>query len=281
MNDVKKCPYCGKLIHNSAQYCMFCMTSLVKKQDITPANGHSKRTAIALILPALVVLLLIPFLFSNCVSQTAAPEGPALERNEGIHESSDAYVDHMEDQQPSGSKAPTPMLPIENETPFAYTENRTETEPSTVPTQTQPPCNHYYMAASCVAPMTCKTCGNTVGTADSSAHSWQPVYSAVHHDEVGHYENKEVPYQKTVYLCFFCGYNQSGYDSPDDLRAHISVHSSASNYDWIVSHPDMLADTRQVWDTKYESQWVIDEEAYDETVLTGYTCTLCSSRKDP
>jgi len=140
---------------------------------------------------------------------------------------------------------------------------------------------HNYTAATCVAPMTCTTCGSTAGTANTSAHAYQPVYSNVHYDEVGHYENVEVSYKKTVYLCFFCGYNQEGYDSLDDLREHISVHSNSHNYDVIVSRPDMLADTREVWATKYELQWVVDEKAHDELVLTGYTCTLCNSKKDP
>ncbi len=287
MSDVKKCPHCGKLIHNSAQYCMFCMTSLVAKQDITPStNDHSKKATIALLLLALVVLLPIPFLISNCVSQPPGPEEPALENHQAIPEAPELDIRHTEEQQTDTqqspiSETPGPARPIENEPSFVNTETHTKDEPSTTPAQTQPTCNHYYIAASCIDPMTCKTCGDTVGTADSSAHTWQPVYSVVHHDEVGHYENKAIPYQKTVYLCFFCGYNQTGYDSLDDLREHISVHSGASNYDRIVSYPDMLADTREVWATKYEQQWVVDEEAHDETVLTGYTCTLCGSKKDP
>lgn len=279
MNDVKKCPHCGKLIHNSAQYCMFCMTSLVAKQDITPnIHNRNKKTAIVILLLALVVLLPVSFLIFNREPQPARREEPALERTENVHESSDVYIEHVEEQQ-----SPAPVLPIENEPPIVNTENHTEAETTAAqqPAQSEPTCNHYYMAASCVAPMTCKTCGHTVGTADSSVHTWQPVYSVIHHDEVGHYENVEVSYQKTVYLCFFCGYNEDTYDSLDDLRAHISVHSAASNYDAIVSRPDMLSDTRQVWATKYEQQWVVDEEAYDETVITGYTCTLCNSKKDP
>ena len=140
---------------------------------------------------------------------------------------------------------------------------------------------HDYTAATCIAPMTCETCGDTAGTVNPSAHTYQPIYSQAHYDEVGHYENVEVSYKKTVYLCFFCGYNQKGYDSLDDLREHISVHSNSYNYDAIVSRPDLLADTREVWATRYEQQWVVDEEAHDEMVVTGYTCTLCDSRKAP
>ncbi len=285
MSDVKKCPHCGKQLHIQAQYCMFCMTSLQPKQDITPSVHKRKKWITTAILLLTVVIVLILILLSNCTVQPPKQKVPAVETTEDI-------------QLPSESSEPDELISAEEisaeeepaqtqtqEHPETETNAKIETEPETE-SSTEPnnltlqTCDHYYIAANCVKPMTCTHCGDTVGTVDTSAHTWKPITSVIHHEEVGHYENVEVNYKKTVYLCFFCGYNQDGYDSLDALREHISVHSNASNYDAIASRPDMLADTREVWATKYEEQWIVDQKAYDETVTVGYVCTLCNAQKD-
>ena len=103
----------------------------------------------------------------------------------------------------------------------------------------------------------------------------------MHHDEVGHYEEQVDYVKKIVYLCFFCGYNQDGYDSIDELREHITVHSHEVYYNNVFNHLESFADTREVWEPVTVTVWVVDQSAYDETVVTGYTCTLCGNRKDP
>lgn len=277
MSDVKKCPHCGKQLHIQAQYCMFCMTSLQPKQDITPSVRKRKKWITTAILLLTVVIVLILILLSNCTAQPPREEVPVGDTTEDT-------------QLPFQSSEPDELIPSEEIPTVEQTKDQTQSDPvmeTNTNTETKPDtptvsiCNHSYVAASCVAPMTCSNCGDTVGTVDTSAHIWKPVTAVVHHDEVGHYEIVEVYYEKTVYLCFFCGYNQDGYDSLDELREHISVHSNSTNYDAIVSRPDMLADTRQVWATKYEEQWVVDEEAYDETVIAGYVCAVCNAQKDP
>ena len=280
MNDVKKCPHCGKQVHNSAQYCMFCMHSLVSKQDITPRISGKK--AFAGILLWVVVLLLLLGLIAGGIFYLKKPRTPP-EKGTDMQQNPTKPPVTQTDGQPVSPPEPSHSAPTEENTQPASSPGPTvpstpaETAP---PTVQQPVCTHSYAAASCITPATCKTCGDTIGTADHSAHNWKPEYAPVHHDQVGHYETQEVQHQKTVYLCFFCGYNQDGYDSMEDLRAHIAVHANAPDYAFVTSRPDMLAETRQVWASKYEQVWVVDQEAYDEMRLVGYTCSLCGSTKE-
>ena len=301
MNDVKKCPHCGKQVHNSAQYCMFCMHSLVPKQDITPRIYSTGKKTFAGILLLGVVLLLLG-LIAGGIFYLKSPRTPS-EKDTNLQQNSTKLpvtqtdgqpvaapepsysVPTAEDTQPVSSSNPTvPSTPVENDpgtvdTPTVDTPT-VDTPTVDTPTVQQPTCTHSYAAASCVAPATCITCGDTIGSADPSAHNWKPEYAPIHHDQVGHYETQEVQYQKTIYLCFFCGYNQDGYDTLEDLRTHIAVHANAPDYAFVISRPDMLAETRQVWASKYEQVWVVDKEAYDEMHLVGYTCTLCGSIKE-
>ena len=278
MNDVKKCPHCGKQIHTGAQYCMFCMHSLVPKQDITSRMYSTNKKTFAGILLLAVVLLLVLGLILGGIFYLKNTQ-TAIEKNTDLQQNPTELPVTQTDSQPVTALEPSHPSPTVENTHSGSSSVQTSPAENDIPIVQQSTCTHSYAAASCIAPATCKTCGDTIGTADLSAHNWKPEYALVRHDQVGHYENKEVQYRKTVYLCFFCGYNQDGYDSLEDLRAHISVHANAPDYAAAISRPDMLAETRQLWESKYEKVWVVDKEAYDEMCLVGYTCPLCGSKK--
>lgn len=297
MTDVKKCPHCGKALHKDAQYCMYCMASLHPKKDITPKVAVRGKWLILLwgLLPLLAAIGLMYLL-----DRDRGEEVPVqLENKAAMHEIigeseitnptdmiQEEIVPELDGTEPVTESVTQTVQPEEEKKPVIPTESQPIQEPpeSTGPaTQPDVPakCDHVYTAANCLTPTTCTLCGNTVGTADLQAHDWKPVTSVVHHPEVGHYETQETSYKKNVYLCFFCGYNQDGYDTLDLLRQHMVVHANAHNYEVIIALPDLLADTREVWETKKEQQWVVDEKAYDETVITGYICALCEKQKGP
>lgn len=314
MSDIKKCPHCGKALHSNARYCMFCMTTLHSKEDITPTVHVRRRKWIVICLTVLFllsVLLVVSVLPKKSSSLPAnrnsikhnnfyknipanqtnpsAEKSPVLQDDVIVTENSPTENTPTENKQ--SDNIPTEYVPAENmPTENISTVNTSSDEPTNNDAdsadteqgsgeQVKPVCNHQYKPASCISPATCSTCGETTGTVNTSAHSWDAVTEVVHHDEVGHYESVAIQRKKTVYLCFFCGYNQDGYDSLDALRVHIVVHSNSHNYDAIVARPDMLADTKEVTVTEYEQQWVVDEKAYDETIIVGYVCSLCKFEK--
>ena len=127
-------------------------------------------------------------------------------------------------------------------------------------------------------------------------HDWVEQTKTVHHDETGHYEEvmtgkktvvDEEAYDEPVYeikcVCSACGYEA---DSTDEIGDHMDSH-----YDPELGYIDASYSVREVVtdvihhpevsheEPVYEEQWIIDSEAWDETVVTGYRCSTCGAVK--
>lgn len=131
-------------------------------------------------------------------------------------------------------------------------------------------------------------------------HNWVAVTSTVNHpaethqEDQGHYEtvvdseawDEEVTDFDNI--CITC-YNRSGevirLHSQEEVRAHIDYHSSigdsSGNYGWKrfptgeYIHHDAV--THQEWVSNMVT--VVDKEAWDEEVITGYVCSECGATK--
>lgn len=126
---------------------------------------------------------------------------------------------------------------------------------------------HSYTDATCTEPKTCTVCGATTGSA--LGHSWEAVESTVHHDQEGHYEMVIVEYGYSWLRCPVC-YEE--FKSSDSYYSHFdSSHSNVS--------PLREQYTTGVVNDQYEETWVVDKEAYDEIVITGYKCGRCGATK--
>jgi len=190
------------------------------------------------------------------------------------------------DQEPTVATEPvnTPTVDVE---PTGKTEDNPDvpdnpTKPElTPPVVTEPSvaCMHSYSKATCISPQTCTLCGATKGDILPDGHNWVGHTRTIRHEEVGHWE--EVVTHSVLeirYLCFYCSYSQEGYASLDALRDHMTVHSHKSDYQYILSKLESVSDTREVWVPVYETQWIVDEKAYTETI-TEYTCSYCGKDK--
>ncbi len=103
----------------------------------------------------------------------------------------------------------------------------------------------------------------------ANGHNWVAVTEKVHHDEVGHYESVMIKEESQWYKCPVCGetfYSLNSYYSHFD-----SAHSDTSFLRNDYTHGRIPAD--------YEKKWIVDKKAYDETVTTGYRCSVCGQRK--
>ena len=125
-------------------------------------------------------------------------------------------------------------------------------------------------------------------------HTWVEQTKTVHHDETGHYEEVEVgtqtvideeAYEEPVYqakcICSACGYET---DSAEEMNDHLDSH-----YDPDLGYIDAGYSVQQVVidtiyhpevsheEPVYEQRWVVDSEAYEETVVTGYKCSTCGA----
>ena len=130
---------------------------------------------------------------------------------------------------------------------------------------------HTWKEATCTEPAICAVCGITSGSANG--HDWVAITQAVHHDATGHYETVTDAKKVNKYKCPLCN---KKYDSIEEYYLHFdSVHENdfLSEF-WRERYETVEA--REYYDTQ---QWVVDSEAYDETVITGYRCSICGQTK--
>lgn len=125
----------------------------------------------------------------------------------------------------------------------------------------------------------------------SHTHNWVEETETVSHDEKGHYVSVKVGTKtvvdeeawdedvyESVYVCNACGYESS---SDEDVGDHIAiVHDFNASYGTVdrkvdtIHHPAVTHE-----EDIYEDQWVVDSEAWSETVVTGYYCPECGAHK--
>lgn len=171
--------------------------------------------------------------------------------------------------------------PAESAAPSAQPGGKTETSPK--PETTAKP-------AATAAPETtaapAETGGTNTGTTntgstgnqdkeDEHQHSWQAVYTTVHHDEVGHYETVTVQAawdeEEMVWetICNVCG--RRGGDVPfhimDDHDGNGSYHSEQVPTGNVIHHEAVT-----------EQKWVVDSPAFDEQVVSHYICACGQTR---
>ena len=125
----------------------------------------------------------------------------------------------------------------------------------------------------------------------SHTHNWVEETETVYHEETGHYKSVKVgtktvvdeeAWDEDVYVdidvCSACGYETT---SDSDIREHIAdVHDFEASYGVVSEVVDTIhhpASTHE--EDVYEDQWVVDSEAWSETVVTGYYCPECGAHK--
>ena len=131
---------------------------------------------------------------------------------------------------------------------------------------------------------------------NSHVHDWMEQTEIIHHDETGHFEEvktgtrtvvDEEAYEEPVYqmkcVCSACGYEA---DSVDEIGSHMDSHYDPqlgyidASYSVqevvtdVIRHPESSHE-----EPVFEKQWIVDSEAWDETVVTGYRCSTCGAVK--
>lgn len=130
---------------------------------------------------------------------------------------------------------------------------------------------------------------NDNNTSDSNkhTHSWNPITSVVHHEEQGHYEKilvseawtEEIPIyeEQEVYICNGCGADITSDPDKHMYEALLVGNTKCAGYssDW---KQIQVGTDKITHDAVYESKWIVDKAAWDETVTTGYSCS-CGATK--
>lgn len=141
---------------------------------------------------------------------------------------------------------------------------------------------------------------DTTPSTPEHTHTWTPVTTTIYHEATGHYEDvvvgtrtvvdkeawDEPMYEWRAYgvRCKGCG---QIFDSENEFFTHSDYQADVLD-DWGHGSWEVLFRNEQV-DTIHheaetheedikEKQWIEDTAAYDETVITGYTCS-CGATK--
>lgn len=130
------------------------------------------------------------------------------------------------------------------------------------------------------------TSGNDKPSNPTCSHNWVAQYETVHHPEKGHNEQyvikeawtEQVPRYESVAhdICNQCGADITGNTTAHNKNHALAGESGGWHTEWIneivgydtIEHP-----------AEYGTRWVVDEAAWDEQVLSGYTCSKCGKPK--
>lgn len=123
-------------------------------------------------------------------------------------------------------------------------------------------------------------------SSQTHSHSWNPITTTIHHDEVGHNEDilvsaawtEEIPNyeEREVLICNGCG---------ADITANPTTHNknhmlNGERGGWSTEYRQIQVGTNKInHEAVYEKKWVVDKAAWDETVTTGYKCSSCGETK--
>ncbi len=130
---------------------------------------------------------------------------------------------------------------------------------------------HSYSTATCTEPQTCNSCGATTGSA--AGHKWTNITQTVHHEEQGHYEDVQDAKKVQKAMCFVCS-NRS--DTLEEYYSHFdSTHSEELNAGFLRDRYEWKED----WVYETVTVWVVDKEAYTETIVTGRLCDICGEKE--
>lgn len=118
----------------------------------------------------------------------------------------------------------------------------------------------------------------TPETPKTHEHNWQPVYTTVHHDAVTHTEQKDQGhYETTTTTVIICKYDNGEvceFTSRDEAFASNEAHALQD----IGGRTSAQDRTTETWIPNVVTVTVVDTPAYDEQVISGYTCS-CGATK--
>lgn len=162
------------------------------------------------------------------------------------------------------------------------TESQTQTSKSAEtpkPTETPTPTHEHSYSATVTQNATCSStgvktytcsCGNSSYTEEipMTDHNWTERYETIHHESKGEMRQVQTGTSDGYVECATC---HATFSTPADFQEHCKAtgdfnHAMSSYY-------------RHEGGPIYEYQWVVISEAYDETIVAGYTCSTCGATK--
>lgn len=115
------------------------------------------------------------------------------------------------------------------------------------------------------------SCGDSYTESISGGdHNWNPIYGTIEHPSMGEMRQVQVGTSGDVYICNYCG---AQFGSSSEFIDHKAGYAGSDNNHARATHT--IRDGGPV----YENQWVVTQEAWTETIVTSYQCSICGATK--
>ena len=265
----------------------------MKKEKDNQKIGKSKGKIIKITILLILIMLLILFFLTKCTgNKSGYSDERDLETTEDMLQTSEDEQESTEEAIALGDSELSSSDTEATTSEDTATEDENTEEYTAVDIETHVPSDSdmdEYDNAS-PAETTIETTTEPFDDTTQHQHTWVAQYTTVHHEEEGHYEDVLVQeaYDEPVfeghYICNYCF---------EDLGTSYGSHCGTCGPPLAEDDPRRLAGLTTAGstcyvqsvqvdtihhDAVYETQWIVDKAAYDEKVLTGYTCT-CGATK--
>lgn len=265
----------------------------MKKEKDNQQIGKSKGRIIKITILLILIMLLILFFLTKC---TGNKNGYSDERDlDTTEDMQQTFEDEQESTEEAIALGDFELNSEDTEdvgSEDTATEDENTEEYTAVDTEIYVPSDSDMDEYDNLSPA--ETATESSDDTTQHQHTWVAQYTTVHHEEEGHYEDVLVqeaydePVYERHYFCGYCGLDITAAGTDPDT--HCTKCGEPLSEDDPFYVPGVITTTGSNYGSKsvqvdtihhdavYETQWIVDKVAYDEKVLTGYTCT-CGATK--
>lgn len=265
--SVIKCSHCGKDLPSEAKFCPYCMERISETVIVKlPAKKKKlNKKSIIIIIIALVLVLLLAVgtvLFSHFSEDKNDDKGKGTTQSTNSTESTSLNNSTAENE-PSISEDDDASKVISIKDAFLIVNDKKDEDVSKQSNNS--------------TSTTSSTTTDKNNSVSECEHNWVAITKTVHHDEAGHYETVENQRKVTKYKCPVC---YEKFTSLDEYYSHFdSTHKPSYDGDPIKALRNQYT-TESGYEYYETKEWIVDKKAYDETVVTGYKCSICQEEKE-
>lgn len=266
------CPSCGKELPLESNFCPYCMERINEPLvAVSVPENKQKLNKKAIIVVAIVLLLVLGVAIAIFLSQNDKTGSHGIVDNEDTTESTES-AEHLSGE--SVSENDEIIVDFHEEIYNTDDEQTTDEEVKDVIGKTEPSTNDAIKQD--VTQPTQKEEPTTKVDPCAYGHDWIELSTVVYHEEEGHYGMVEKQRPVTMYKCPVC---YKKYASLNEYYSHFdSTHKPSYSGDPVGAFRNQYTTV-----TGYEyyevEEWIVDREAYEETVVTGYKCKTCGKEK--
>lgn len=272
--EISCCPSCGKDLPLESKFCPYCMERINEPVAISvPESKHKLNKEAKIIIGVIVAMLLVlGVAIAVFLSQNNKTGSNGIVDNEDTTESTDSVEPSSGEPVSENGEI---VVDLHDEIYITDDEQTTDEDEKDVIGKTEPSTDDTVIKQDVTKP-TQKEETTTKADPCAYGHDWIELSTIIYHEEEGHYGMVEKQRPVTMYKCPVC---YKKYASLNEYYSHFdSTHRPSYSGDPVGAFRNQYTTV-----TGYEyyevEEWIVDREAYEETVVTGYKCKTCGKEK--